>query len=146
MFRRVSAYFGVFRRVSPHFAMFRCVSPYFGCLHGPQLPRRYDPIRCFAIHAAPTRGIRYVCPARGSPPPPIRGLEVSHHALPLTLETIQFGIHRLAIANTSAAKNRAPEIILSLSIINKITDCLLIITSVYLFLSTLSRHLVMSAK
>jgi len=42
--------------------------------------------------------------------------------LPLTLETIQLGIHRLAIANTSAARKRAPEIILSLSITNKISD------------------------
>ena len=35
---------------------------------------------------------------------------------PLTLDTIQLGMHRLAMANTSAAKNRAPDIMLSLSI------------------------------
>jgi len=36
--------------------------------------------------------------------------------LPLTLDTIQLGMHRLAMANTSAAKNKAPDIMLSLSI------------------------------
>ena len=36
--------------------------------------------------------------------------------LPPTSDTIQFGIARLAIANTSAAKKRAPEIMLNLSI------------------------------
>ena len=41
------------------------------------------------------------------------------HDLPLTLDTIQLGMQRLAMANTSAAKNRAPDIMLSLSITQK---------------------------
>ena len=36
--------------------------------------------------------------------------------LPPTSDTIQFGIARLAMAKTSAAKKRAPEIMLNLSI------------------------------
>ena len=37
--------------------------------------------------------------------------------LPPTSDTIQFGIARLAMAKTSAAKKRAPEIMLNLSIL-----------------------------